>query len=69
MNRLGSSYDDWKQIDQLAEQAAAREWAYEVEMEWLRSMMRMEHPSMSEDDIEVMAQQHYEDGTYDHIDF
>jgi hypothetical protein len=24
---------------------------------------------MSEDDIEIMAQQHYEDGTYDHIDF
>lgn len=64
-----TDYDSMEAVFSIADKHSFDEFNYEIELEWITSMIRHEHPYMSEDDIEILAQCRYETGYYDGVDF
>ena len=62
-------YDFWATYNAVEEQEAYREMKLDAEMNWIRSMIRMDNPHMDEDDVELLAQDRYETGFYEDFDF
>ena len=60
-----ASYDDWLNTDILVD----IEFKEECELEWVKSLVRLDFPHMDEDDVEVIAQQRMDTNYYSTLDF
>jgi hypothetical protein len=45
------------------------DFRYDVELQWVRSLVKKDHPNMSNDDIDILAQYRYETGYYSEYEF
>ena len=60
-----ASYDDWLNTDIIGD----IEFKEEYELEWVKSLVRLDVPHMDEDDVEVLAQQRMDTDYYSTLDF
>ena len=60
-----ASYDDWLNTDIIGD----IEFKEEYELEWVKSLVRLDFPHMDEDDVEVLAQQRMDTDYYSTLDF
>lgn len=60
-----ASYDDWLDTDILGD----IEFKEECELEWVKSLVRLDFPHMDEYDVEILAQQRMDTNYYSTLDF
>jgi hypothetical protein len=68
-HNVSAAYDQWRTYDVEEERAAYEEFRFEAEMEWIESMIRMQHPYLQEEDVHALAHERYQSKFYDDIDF
>lgn len=60
-----ASYDQWLDTDILGD----IEFKEEYELEWVKSLVRLDFPHMDEYDVEILAQQRMDTNYYSTLDF
>ena len=58
-------YDDWLYKDVIGDML----WEEQFEFEWTESMVRLDHPHLSDEDVTILAEERMRTGYYKDYDF